>query len=145
MTVTEPSGGTVGAPVPITIETALAKVFDHSYERFWRPEMVGERREREVNLVLQLGEFVPGSRVLDLACAFGRLTNALTAKGLHVTGVDISEPLLTIARRDAAAMGIRPTYSWRDMRDLSGLGEYDGVVLWLPRSATSLRPTTAGC
>jgi SAM-dependent methyltransferase len=45
-----------------------------------------------------------GGPVLELACGTGRITLPLAKAGLHVTGVDRSEAMLTIARRKLAAL-----------------------------------------
>lgn len=44
-----------------------------------------------------------GSRVLDLGCGTGIASAALTERGMAVTGVDISEPMLAHARRRVPA------------------------------------------
>jgi len=44
----------------------------------------------------------PGKRVLDIGCGAGETSLALAAAGAEVTGVDISRPLLEIARRRTA-------------------------------------------
>src|SRR5262249_17840060 len=43
-----------------------------------------------------------GGPVLELACGTGRIALALAEKGLDITGVDISDGMLTVARRKAA-------------------------------------------
>jgi len=45
-----------------------------------------------------------GGDILDLACGAGRIALPLAKAGLHVTGVDRSEAMLTIARRKLAAL-----------------------------------------
>jgi ubiquinone/menaquinone biosynthesis C-methylase UbiE len=44
-----------------------------------------------------------GGGVLELACGTGRIALALAEAGLDVTGVDISEGMLSVARRKAVA------------------------------------------
>jgi SAM-dependent methyltransferase len=43
-----------------------------------------------------------GGPVLELACGTGRIALALVEKGLDVTGVDVSDGMLAVARRKAA-------------------------------------------
>lgn len=49
----------------------------------------------------------PGSTVLDIGCGAGALALGISASAINVTvtGVDISEPLVNLARRRAAAVG----------------------------------------
>src|SRR5262249_49594876 len=44
-----------------------------------------------------------GGSVLELGCGTGRITLALAATGLEITGVDISTGMLSVARRKVAA------------------------------------------
>jgi SAM-dependent methyltransferase len=50
---------------------------------------------------LLLARLAPGSRLLDLCCGSGRMTSLLCSRGCRVTGVDASEPMLRLARRNA--------------------------------------------
>jgi SAM-dependent methyltransferase len=76
-------------------------LFVEAYDAFYRssvPQIAGdvafyERIAGEV-----------GGPVLELACGTGRITLPLAEAGLHVTGVDRSEAMLTIARRKLAAL-----------------------------------------
>lgn len=42
-----------------------------------------------------------GHRVLEIGCGTGSLAALLTERGADVTGIDTSEPMLTVARRNA--------------------------------------------
>lgn len=46
-------------------------------------------------------------KVLDLACGTGRLTIPLAQKGLQVTGLEISQPMLERAQDKASGLGIK--------------------------------------
>jgi demethylmenaquinone methyltransferase/2-methoxy-6-polyprenyl-1,4-benzoquinol methylase len=48
----------------------------------------------------------PGQRALDICCGTGDLALALANQGLRVTGLDFSEPMLEIARRRTARLGL---------------------------------------
>lgn len=66
-----------------------------------------------------------GSRVLDLGCGSGLPTaKQLVEAGMEVVGVDESGVMLELA--EANAPGAR--YLRQDLRDLSGLGEFDAVA-----------------
>ncbi len=62
----------------------------------------------------------PGSRVLDLCCGSGHVTQELVARGYQVTGVDNSAELIALARshlpsvdfrvQDARTLSLDPTY-----------------------------------
>ena len=75
----------------------------------------------------------PEGRVLDLASGYGRIAVPLARRGFQVTGLDLSEPLLAIARERAAQAGV--TVEWRraDMRDIPSewSGQFDAVIsIW---------------
>jgi ubiquinone/menaquinone biosynthesis C-methylase UbiE len=85
-----------------------------------------ERTEREVAFVAS--QLEPGARVLDLACGTGRIAVPLAARGFDVHGLDISERVLEVARRDAPGLDFRQG----DMRELPWEdGSFDAVLnLW---------------
>lgn len=69
----------------------------------------------------------PGGRVLDLGCGHGYpIAAMLLARGLAVTGIDASEPLLAHARATL------PAGDWRlgDLRALELAGRFDGILAW---------------
>ena len=50
-----------------------------------------------------LKDFSAGRRVLELCCGAGKLAIQLARQGYHVTGLDLSESMLRVAREHAAA------------------------------------------
>lgn len=66
-----------------------------------------------------------GAGVLDVGCGGGFKSGYLQQRGLRVTGVDFSEKLIAIAKREVSG----PEFLVADMRDLSCLGSrrFDGV------------------
>jgi len=49
----------------------------------------------------------PPDRILDLGCGWGRIALALASAGYGVTGVDLSENLVSFARQTAARSGLK--------------------------------------
>jgi SAM-dependent methyltransferase len=58
-----------------------------------------------------------GQPVLELACGTGRITIPLAEKGIQMTGVDVSPPMLSQARAKAAARGVDVHWIQADCRD----------------------------
>jgi SAM-dependent methyltransferase len=111
-------------------ESSVTSVFDRYYERFWRGDRSPEEEAGEIETIRKLGRLRPGASVLDLACAFGRIGNALAAQGLRVTGVDLSPALLAIARAESPAGVPPPEYLEADIRRLPFVAEFDAALLW---------------
>lgn len=61
--------------------------------------------------IVEAADVHPGQAVLDVACGTGTLAQLLAGcagPGGQVTGIDLSEPMLGVARHKAAAQGLRP-------------------------------------
>lgn len=73
-----------------------------------------------------------GLRVLDFGCGEGELTTQLAALGARVTGIDVSEALLAVARRRAELDGVEDRVELRggDVLRMTGLPArgFDAVV-----------------
>ena len=65
----------------------------------------------------------PGARLLDIPCGHGRHSLELSRRGFRVTGVDLSEDAIRIAREQ------RSDVEWvrADMRTVSYEAEFDGA------------------
>lgn len=82
---------------------------------------------------------VRGRRVLQLACSCGDEALSWASLGAAVTGVDISEVALEMAREKSAATGIPVDFRRADMLDLpADLTDFDliylswGAICWVP-------------
>ncbi len=70
-----------------------------------------------------------GMKVLDVGCGTGNYTLDLAGKGLEVTGIDISKPMLERARAKAARRGLTVRFVEADALDLPFRdGIFDAVV-----------------
>ena len=68
-----------------------------------RPRAVSDYTE--VPTVLQLAGNVKGKQILDAGCGPGRHAKKLLDKGAHVTGIDISDEMINIARERCLPKG----------------------------------------
>lgn len=99
------------------------------------PDFAGaldRQAEAQVDLLERLLELRPQDSVLDVGCGGGRHSILLQERGLSVTGVDISEELLDLAKSRWAARHPGhdgPTWVCEDMRDLSSQGPFAAAIL----------------
>ena len=72
----------------------------------------------------------PPARIVDLGCGTGRHVVHLAARGYDVTGVDLSEHMLTEVRSKLASEGASAELVRADICDMSELrgGSFDGAV-----------------
>jgi SAM-dependent methyltransferase len=75
------------------------------YERH-RPGFPGSFFDR----LVRRGWIAPGMRALDLGTGTGSLALGMAARGLEVTGIDASAPMLEAARRIAARRGLEARF-----------------------------------
>lgn len=85
--------------------------------------------------------------VLELGCGEGFYTRVLKRKGVsHVLGVDISEKMIELARRQETSQPLGIEYRVSDVRDLGKVGEFDLVVAsYLLNHAQSRKELLAMC
>jgi ubiquinone/menaquinone biosynthesis C-methylase UbiE len=85
-----------------------------------------ERTETETAFVA--AQLPAGARVLDVACGTGLISIPLARRGFHVSGLDVSERVLEVARAEAPELDFRRG----DMRELPWEDEsFDAVInLW---------------
>jgi SAM-dependent methyltransferase len=87
-----------------------------------------ERTQREVDFALEALAPAPGARLLDVACGHGRHSLELARRGFRVTGVDLSEPSLALAREAAAAEELDVELVHADMREIPFREEFDAAI-----------------
>lgn len=77
--------------------------------------------ELAIGALLEPAGEVGGKEVCDLACGQGIVTRELARRGAHVTGVDLAERLLAIARREEAEAPLGIAYRHDDAQTLMAL------------------------
>lgn len=71
----------------------------------------------------------PPGRALDLGCGTGRNAVYLARHGWDVTGVELADGELSVARRGAADAGVHPRLIQGDVTELAGLGVGQGFTV----------------
>jgi len=101
----------------------------HRYRR-WRRSTLGSVTERvEMSAVFDLLGALAGKRVLDAGCGDGSYALEAARHGGVVTGIDLSEEMLALARARGAEQGINVDWRYADVISLPFADEsFDQVV-----------------
>ena len=97
------------------------------YDELWSGSLVGMAQRAAVWREID-GLFRRGSRVLDLGCGTGDDALRLARAGVFVTGVDVSERMLQIARQRAFAEGVPVECRRADLESFRLPPAYDGAL-----------------
>jgi 2-polyprenyl-3-methyl-5-hydroxy-6-metoxy-1,4-benzoquinol methylase len=88
-----------------------------------------EAPNAEVAFYCRLARGAPSRTVLELGCGTGRLSVPMARDGLRVTGIDLSEPMLSTARTKAAKAGLRVRFIAGDIRGFDLDQRFDLILL----------------
>jgi len=125
--------------------------FDKLASRWWDPD--GEFKPLHDINPLRLGYIdrhapLAGKRVLDVGCGGGILAEAMAARGARVTGIDLGEAPLAVARLHLMESGLQVDYHKAAAEEWAGqhAGEYDVVTcLELLEHVPDPASTVAAC
>ena len=113
--------------IPLFDLEQVFDVDDHLY--FYRDMLTDERTDAEVASLVKLLELDAPMDILDLACGYGRHANRLAALGHRLTGVDLMEGFIELARKEAAEKSLLVLYQQGDMRRIAFREEFDRVMV----------------
>ncbi|MGP4844344.1 bifunctional 2-polyprenyl-6-hydroxyphenol methylase/3-demethylubiquinol 3-O-methyltransferase UbiG [Marinobacter sp. 1Y8] len=75
---------------------------------------------------------LPGRKVLDVGCGGGLLSEGMALRGAHVTGIDMGEAPLSVARLHGLESGIKVDYRQITIEELAAdpehAGQYDAIT-----------------
>jgi 2-polyprenyl-6-hydroxyphenyl methylase/3-demethylubiquinone-9 3-methyltransferase len=98
------------------------KKFDRLSEIWWDPrgEMGTLHTINPLRLAFILEKLsIKNPKILDMGCGGGILSEALAKAGAQVTGIDLSQASIQIARQHAEAQGLEIEYRHVDIEDFS--------------------------
>jgi ubiquinone/menaquinone biosynthesis C-methylase UbiE len=100
------------------------------YDEALRTGPLGRFQDFAISIVLDLAGEIEDLRLCDLACAQGILSRHLARLGAVVTGVDVSEKMLDLARRYQQGEPRRINYVRSDARSLPEVPDeaFEGLV-----------------
>lgn len=81
--------------------------------------------ELHINFILSKIELIPNSSIIDMACGAGRHSILLAKKGYNVTGIDISEILLSEAVRNVNGENLNIEFIKSDIRQFNANKKYE--------------------
>ena len=103
----------------VTDYDPIAEQYKRSKQQPWRTYV-------ECFTLLELAGDLRGMAVLDVACGEGFYTRILRQRGAaRVTGVDLSQGMIDLARSQEAQHPLGIDYKVSDARELPGTGEFD--------------------
>ena len=82
----------------------------------------------ETDFLLREMPLEPGMKVLDLGCGTGRHTVALAAKGIIMTGLDISSGQLAEAKKRAELARVTVSFIQADAADFTLAEQFDAAI-----------------
>ncbi len=105
------------------------KVFSKEYLRTV-PSNIASITSKDADFIEASLKLKKKSRILDLACGFGRHSVELCERGYEMVGLDLSRPLLERALEEATNRSLNVKFIRGDMRDLKFSGMFDGCFVW---------------
>jgi CBS domain-containing protein/SAM-dependent methyltransferase len=104
--------------------------FDEHYLQGFAAFCTPEITRQQVEFMVKTLNLPPHSAILDLGCGTGRHSLALGERGFQVVGFDLSETLLSVARREGEQRWFPIEFVHGDMRDLPYRNAFDAVLCY---------------
>lgn len=102
--------------------------FFDSHAPYYEQNPFTQNSAQEVQFLLNLYPVPAGSRILDVGCGTGRHAREFARRGFRVTGVDISEGMLQVAREKATVEGLAIEFVQADARTFELDQRFDYAV-----------------
>ena len=84
--------------------------------------------EEHIKLILENVDIPSGAKILDMACGAGRHAIILARKNFDVTAVDLSENLLSIAKKNTYVENLKINFVHSDIRNFKSDNKFNLVL-----------------
>ncbi len=98
------------------------------YASKYDQEVFTKNTAAEVPFICEHLQLRDGARILDIGCGTGRHSVGLAARGLNVTGLDVSPEMLRLAAQRAGDAGVSVAWVQSDATALSRHDEFDAAI-----------------
>jgi ubiquinone/menaquinone biosynthesis C-methylase UbiE len=99
--------------------SAFHKTYDAEQARRYQEQKSPRKHRAEMQLVDRALACIPRPQhLLDIPCGYGRVIEHLHAQGLRVSGADLSEPMLELARANLGRRGWTGALERQDLQQL---------------------------
>jgi SAM-dependent methyltransferase len=86
--------------------------------------------QETLDFLIEVLELERGSHLYDQCCGIGSLSIPLAARGMHVTGADLCEEFIELARNNARLLGVDCEFHCADAFEFTPAVASDGVFNW---------------
>jgi SAM-dependent methyltransferase len=104
-------------------ETFFGGLWEQAQLNLW----TDEDNRASTDKIAQALQLPVNAKVLDIPCGDGRISVELAARGHDVTGVDLNQAFLSVAKHKAEDRGVKVEWLHRDMRELSFGSQFDAA------------------
>ena len=108
--------------------TEEAGLFSEWYFELFGGKIGDERTSEHCNFLEKTLSLKKGGKILDLCCGHGRITNEMAERGYNMTGQDINNYFMGIAKKKAEELKLIIRWIKSDMREIPFKDEFDAVV-----------------
>ncbi len=106
---------------------ARSGVWGERYMKEKENILTKERNKKEVCIIVKYLNR-NGKSILDAPCGYGRISNSLAALGYRVTGIDISDYFINLARKQAKQQKLTVSYIVGNIFGKKIHGKFDAVL-----------------